>query len=253
MRSARGSRFRRVISHPATGLLAGVVSLGVLAVALTFDVGRGASMPIDVRRAECYSMTYGDPMGAATSDYFPARLILLPGVDSGAVHVEGSNPRALWWVFAKASTWRAVGRDSIALDLTNGFAHIDVRASRLAGRLSGRATYRANLAAPVSPPSMRFSANWSRATPPRCGRFRLIGATMFWATPRARPSVPRPADSRARFEQTSSNPPSPRHGRRLSRRRASCRSRASIGAGRRRGRACLRHARRFETGRGPRP
>jgi len=52
--------------------------------------------------------------------------------------------------------WRAIGPDSIALDLTNGRAHIDARARRALGRLSGRATYRANLAAPVSPPSMRF-------------------------------------------------------------------------------------------------
>jgi hypothetical protein len=95
MQTARESLSHRLMTHPVTALLAGVLSMGAVAV-------------------------------------------------------------FVWWMFAKSSRWRAVGRDSIALELTNGRAHIDARARRSVGRLSGRATYRANLAAPVSPPSMRF-------------------------------------------------------------------------------------------------
>lgn len=101
-------------------------------------------------------MIYADPVGGASVEHFPAWIILLPGIDSGAVRLEGSSSRGVWWMFAKGSRWRTVGRDSIALDLTNGRAHIDARARRSVGRLTGRATYRANLAAPLSPPSMRF-------------------------------------------------------------------------------------------------
>jgi hypothetical protein len=156
MRSAQASRLRRFVMHPVTALLVGVSCLGALAVAVTTDRSRGAVVPVEVPRAECYRMVYGEPVGGASAAYFPARIILLPGVDSGAVHLEGYSPRGPWSMFAKSSTWRTIGRDSIALDLTDGLAHIDVRARRSIGHLSGRATYRANLAAPVSPPSMRF-------------------------------------------------------------------------------------------------
>jgi hypothetical protein len=155
MRSARESSLHRLMTHPVTALLAGVLSMGVLAV-ITTRPTRGAGVPVEVARAECYRMIYAEPVGGASVDHFPARVILLPGIDSGAVRLEGSSSRGIWWTFAAGSMWRAIGRDSIALDLTNGRAHIDARARRALGRLSGRATYRANLAAPVSPPSMRF-------------------------------------------------------------------------------------------------
>jgi hypothetical protein len=143
------------MTHPVTALLGGVLSMGVLAM-ITTRPTRGAGVPVEVARAECYRMIYAEPVGGASVDHFPARVILLPGIDSGAVRLEGSSSRGIWWTFAAGSMWRAIGRDSIALDLTNGRAHIDARARRALGRLSGRATYRANLAAPVSPPSMRF-------------------------------------------------------------------------------------------------
>ena len=155
MRFARESPLHRLMTHPVTAMLAGVVCIGTLAVA-TSTSSRGASVPVEVARAECYRMIYAEPVGGASVEHFPARIILLPGIDSGPVRLEGSSSRGIWWTFAAGSMWRAIGRDSIALDLTNGRAHIDARARRALGRLSGRATYRANLAAPVSPPSMRF-------------------------------------------------------------------------------------------------
>ncbi len=155
MRFARGSRVHRVMTHPVTALLTGVSCLGALAVIATADESRGARVPIEVARAECYRMIYAEPIGGAAAEHFPARIILLPGIDSGAVRLEGASAR-VWWMFAQRSTWRSIGPDSIALALTNGRAHIDARARRSSGRLSGRATYRANPAAPLSPPSMRF-------------------------------------------------------------------------------------------------
>src|SRR3954467_5491088 len=98
MHFALGWRFRRFAVHPAVTLLAGMMSAGALAVFLTFDVSRGATIPIEVRRAECYRMTYGDPISGATADYFPARIILLPGTDSGSVRLEGSGTSGLWWL-----------------------------------------------------------------------------------------------------------------------------------------------------------
>jgi hypothetical protein len=144
------------MTHPVAGLLAGVLCLGALAVAATSEPTHGASVPIEVARAECYRMIYAEPVGGASAEHFPARIILLPGIDSGAVRLEGATSRGIWWMFAQHSTWRSIGPDSIALALTNGRARIDVRARRSIGRLSGRATYRANPAAPLSPPSMRF-------------------------------------------------------------------------------------------------
>ena len=158
MRFARESRLHDLMTHPVTALLAGVLCIGALAV-VTTTASRGASVPVEVSRAECYRMIYAEPVGGASVEHFPARIILLPGIDSGAVRLEGSSSRGIWWTFAAGSMWRAIGPDSIALDLTNGRAHIDARARRALGRLSGRATYRANLAAPVSPPSMRFVGN----------------------------------------------------------------------------------------------
>src|SRR6188768_1848540 len=146
MRFARESRLRGLMTHPVTALLAGVLCMGALAV-VTTTASRGASVPVEVSRAECYRMIYAEPVGGASVEHFPARIILLPGIDSGAVRLEGSSSRGIWWTFAAGSMWRAIGPDSIALDLTNGRAHIDARARRALGRLSGRATYRANLAA----------------------------------------------------------------------------------------------------------
>ena len=156
MRSVRASQLYLVMMHPVTALLGGVLCMGAISVFVTADLSRGASVPIEIPRAECYRMISGEPIGGASADHFPARIILRPGIDSGAVRLEGSSSRGIWWTFAAGSMWRAVGRDSIALELTNGRTHIDARARRSLGRLSGRATYRANLAAPVSPPSMRF-------------------------------------------------------------------------------------------------
>lgn len=165
MRPALDPRFRPFIMHPVTALLVGVLCLGALAVVVTTDVSGGTDIPVEVQRAECYQMIYAEPLGGATAEYFPARIILLPGVDSGAVKLEGASSRSTWWLHAKGSTWRTIGPDSIALDLTNGIAHIDVRAHRSVGQLSGRATYRANLAAPVAPPSMRFTGELEANTP----------------------------------------------------------------------------------------
>src|SRR4051812_40511780 len=106
-------RLQRFVSHPVTALLTGVLCLGIVAVVATANVSSGASSPVDVRRAECYRMVYGDPVGGAAAAYFPARIILLPGRDTGSVRLEGSSSRGTWWMFTKGSTWRAVGPDSI--------------------------------------------------------------------------------------------------------------------------------------------
>jgi hypothetical protein len=105
------------------------------------------SSDLTVESAECYSLTYSNPVGAASARLFPTWLMLLPGANAGDVigrhSPEMDEPS--WAGLTKFSGWKRISGDSLEILFTGSFEGIKIHVARPGAILGGRAIWLTDL------------------------------------------------------------------------------------------------------------
>jgi hypothetical protein len=102
-----------------------------------------------VERAECYTLTYSDPVKNAYARLFPTWISISPGDASGKLN--GVNHR----VITVAENWKRVDPDSADLYIGGSFEALNMRVTRVGDGLEGRAEWWSDVLEPGPKPSMR--------------------------------------------------------------------------------------------------
>jgi hypothetical protein len=121
--------------------------------------------PVSISRAECYRLSYGDPVGSASVRLFPTWLMLLPGESVGAA-VGRHHPQMSdrdWEGLLKYSGWKRMASDSLEIMFTGSSEGIRIHVARNDTTLTGRASWLSDLIGGPGP-SMRLLGNREQCT-----------------------------------------------------------------------------------------
>jgi hypothetical protein len=102
---------------------------------------------LGVASAECYSLSYSEPIGSASARLFPIWLMLLPGATTGSV-VGRHHPLLSdqdWAGVLKYSGWKRITPDSLEVMFTGNFEGIRIHVARTDANIIGRATWLTDL------------------------------------------------------------------------------------------------------------
>src|ERR1700686_3745444 len=99
------------------------------------------------REPECYSLSYRDSSGDASSRLFPTWIEIFPGSDSGAAmgRHHAAMSEADWNALLKYSGWKKIPGDSLEIMFTGSSEGIRIHVARLNSSLRGRATWLTDL------------------------------------------------------------------------------------------------------------
>lgn len=137
----------------------------LVAVVLTLACASGGlvvakpALTASVVSAECYSLSYSDPVKNARAALFPTWIELLPGTDSGSV---AGRPHATyaygWPAMSKYSWWKRISGDSIEVNCSGNYEALHIHVQRAGSQLIGRATYLSDVIEGGPDPSMHAEA-----------------------------------------------------------------------------------------------
>lgn len=125
-----------------------------------------AELSISPSEAECYTLTYSDPIRNASARLFPVWAALKPGPTSGGL-IGRPHPdfRDSWRAMTEFAGWKRVAGDSLELMFGGSYEAISIHVARTGSNLLGRATWFSDVIGPDPKPSMRVEGTRESCPP----------------------------------------------------------------------------------------